>query len=57
MDANTTSTINAGQYVYDIKLTSPVGILTRFIEGIIQVTPAVTGAIIAPVGNSFNDLM
>ena len=38
----TTTNLKARRYVYDIVLTSPSGVKTRFIEGIATVTPGVT---------------
>lgn len=37
-----TANIRAGRYLYDLKMTSPTGVTTRVIEGIITVTPQVT---------------
>lgn len=37
----TTAGLEARRYVYDIMLTSPQGIKTRVIEGVIEVTPGV----------------
>jgi hypothetical protein len=37
-----TSAIVAGYYVYDLEITSGAGIVTRLIQGQIQVSPAVT---------------
>ena len=43
MTANTTGTLTAGRYVYDIELTATAnGNVTRMIEGIVTVTPQVT---------------
>jgi hypothetical protein len=43
MSANTTGTLTAGRYVYDIELTATAnGNVTRMIEGIVTVTPQVT---------------
>ena len=36
-----TSTLDPRRYVYDIVLTSPQGIKTRVIEGVLEVTPGV----------------
>jgi hypothetical protein len=37
-----TSNIPAGRYVYDVIITSPNGVKTRVVEGIIEVSPGVT---------------
>ena len=42
MTSNTTSTIAAGRYVYDVEITSPSGVVTRVVEGLVTVTPNVT---------------
>lgn len=42
MNSNTTSTINAGRYVYDVELVSPQNTTSRIVEGIVTVTPQVT---------------
>lgn len=42
MSANTTGSIPAGRYVYDIETTSNTGIITRVLEGIVTVSPEVT---------------
>lgn len=42
MTANTTGTITAGRYVYDVELTDPSGDVSRVVEGIVTVTPGVT---------------
>lgn len=42
MGANTTGSIIAGRYVYDVELTSNTGIPSRIVEGIVTVTPQVT---------------
>jgi hypothetical protein len=41
LDANTTSLLWPGRYVYDVDITDGVSI-SRIVEGIITVTPAVT---------------
>lgn len=42
LTANQTSNIASGRYVYDVELTSPGGVVSRIIEGIVTVTPQVT---------------
>jgi hypothetical protein len=42
LDANTTLSIAAGRYVYDVKMTDIVGNVTRVAEGIATIMPAVT---------------
>ena len=42
MTANTTNSITAGRYVYDVEVQSPAGLRTRLVEGIVTVTPQVT---------------
>ena len=42
MQASTTTGIAAGRYVYDVEITSGEGIVTRVVEGQIEVTPGVT---------------
>ena len=39
-----TSALDPRRYVYDIVLTSPQGIKTRVIEGILEVTPGLFDA-------------
>ena len=34
--------IKSGRYVYDVKVTSPVNVVTRIVEGILTVTPRVS---------------
>lgn len=34
--------IEPGRYVYDVEIVSPVGTVTRVVEGIVYVTPEVT---------------
>lgn len=40
--ATQTGALVAGDYVYDLELTSPAGIVTRLVEGRATVTPQVT---------------
>lgn len=42
MTANTTANLVAGRYVYDVELTSSLGVISRIVEGIVTVTPNVT---------------
>jgi len=42
LDANTSSLIVAGRYLYDVKMTDVLGKVTRVAEGIATITPAVT---------------
>lgn len=42
MTANTTSSIPAGRYVYDVEVENGSGTRSRIVEGIITVTPQVT---------------
>lgn len=42
MTAANTANVKAGRYLYDLKMTTPVGVTTRVIEGIVTVTPQVS---------------
>lgn len=42
LNASTTSTLEAGRYLYDVVVTSAGGTKTRVIEGIVTVNPGVT---------------
>ena len=42
LSANATANVSAGRYVYDVEITSPSGVVTRVVEGIVTVTPNVT---------------
>ena len=42
MNANTTNSISAGRYVYDVEVIDSNGIKSRIAEGLITVTPQVT---------------
>lgn len=42
MTANSTTSIAAGRYVYDVEMTDPTGNIERVLEGIVTVTPNVT---------------
>ena len=46
LDANTTSSLYEGRYVYDVDITeTATGTVSRVVEGIITVTPSVTAGI------------
>lgn len=42
LSANTTASLEAGRYVYDVLLTDVGNTVTRVLEGIVTVTPRVT---------------
>jgi len=42
MNANTTSSITAGRYVYDLEVQDANGVRSRLVEGIVTVTPEIT---------------
>jgi len=42
LDSANTSNINAGRYLFDLKITDPLNVTTRILEGVITVTPSVT---------------
>lgn len=42
MNSATTANITSGRYVYDCELTSGSNVVTRIVEGIVNVTPQVT---------------
>lgn len=42
LDATSTSAIKAGRYLYDVKMTTDLGVTSRVIEGIITVSPQVS---------------
>lgn len=42
MSANTTANVAPGRYVFDLKMQSPGGVVTRVVEGVISVTPGVS---------------
>lgn len=42
MSANTTGSITAGRYVYDVEVQDATGVRSRIVEGIVTVTPQVT---------------
>ena len=37
-----TNALTAGRYVYDVEITSAAGVVTRVVEGQVEVTPGVT---------------
>jgi hypothetical protein len=46
LDANTSTVLYAGRYVYDVDITqTSTGAVSRVVEGIITVTPSVTAGI------------
>lgn len=42
IDSETTNSIVAGRYVYDVELTDITGTVSRVLEGIVTITPGVT---------------
>ncbi len=42
LNANTTTAIEPGRYLYDVEITSAGGTITRVVEGIVTVTPGMT---------------
>lgn len=42
MSANSSGSITAGRYLYDVEVQNPSGIRSRIVEGIVTVTPQVT---------------
>jgi hypothetical protein len=42
MDANTTANIKAGRYLFDMRVTDRIGVVSRVLEGIITVTPRIS---------------
>ena len=42
LDASTTNAMKAGRYVYDVEITSSTGVVTRVLEGQVEVSPGVT---------------
>ena len=42
MTSANTANLTAGRAVYDLVMTSPTGIKTRIVEGIVTILPAVT---------------
>ena len=42
LTASATATIEPGRYLYDVEITSPGGVKTRVVEGIVTVTPGMT---------------
>ena len=49
LSSNTTASMYPGRYVYDVITIDPSGNVTRIVEGILSVTPAVTSLVpVAP---------
>jgi len=42
LTATATNALKAGRYVYDVEITSPTSVVTRIVEGQLEVTPGVT---------------
>ena len=42
LTASQTASMRAGRYVYDVEITSSTGVVTRVVEGQIEITPRVT---------------
>lgn len=42
LNSTQSSAITPGRYLYDVEITSPAGVKTRVIEGIVTVTPEIT---------------
>ena len=42
LTAAQTNAMKAGRYVYDVEVVSPSGVVTRVIEGQVELTPSVT---------------
>lgn len=42
LNNSSTATIEPGRYLYDVEITSPGGVKTRVVEGIVTVTPGMT---------------
>lgn len=42
MTAANTANLKPGQYLYDVKFTDDEGVVSRFLEGIVTVTPQIT---------------
>lgn len=42
LNAANTATIEPGRYLYDVEITSPGGVKTRVVEGVVTVTPGIT---------------
>lgn len=42
LTASQTASMRAGRYVYDVEITSGAGVVTRVVEGQLEVTPRVT---------------
>ena len=42
LSSTQTEDIEPGRYMYDVEMTSPIGEVTRVVEGIVTVTPGIT---------------
>lgn len=42
LDSGTTSNLKPGKYVFDLQTTTPGGVVTRVIEGLVIITPSAT---------------
>ena len=42
LSSTTTAAIEPGRYLYDVEITSPGGVVTRVVEGVVTVTPGIT---------------
>jgi hypothetical protein len=42
LDGTQTAAMKAGRYVYDVEIVSSAGIITRVVEGQVEITPRVT---------------
>ena len=42
MNANTTSSISPGRYLYDLEVVDQSNVVSRLVEGIVTVTPEIT---------------
>lgn len=42
LTATATNALKAGRYVYDVEITSSTSVVTRIVEGQVEVTPGVT---------------
>jgi hypothetical protein len=42
LSSNTTTSMEAGRYVYDVELVAPANTTSRVVEGIVTITPQVT---------------
>lgn len=42
LTSSVTNNLSPGRYLYDVEITSPGGVVTRVVEGIVTVTPGIT---------------